>query len=519
MTLAQRLLKRLGLATSAPNTAPNPAPSPSADAVINVAVPERFRASAAPVFVCIVSQEPLANLIPILQNDVKNGSALLLVSPAMKTSIRAAHLQRFLEARGIECHLIDLDDSDLTTLSASANGARDWLLANAQHSHWWVNLTGGTKLMSREIEHALEPYANATLLYVDSGRSRIHLLRSNTSDRYHNLIGVNDYLLAQGFKANGRALSDQPWYRQQSRQFQPLIDAMLSLCAGRYSGGDLAAASNQLAALNVAAQQVIKDRDLKQPLQQETAIQGPVECRSDYWRERFQPQFPRRIAEQAPGAPPKTRGGVLFSLGEAQSPLLEALVAAGALVAGAADEGRYAFADIAPTLLIGGAWLEWYAMAQARSLGFGDEHVKHGQEVLPTTVRQTRYNKNELDLVLVHEARMLIVECKTVRMQGQSDKVSDAIYKLEYLRDNVGSARAQAVLVSANPLQDDELGRLRALGTDVHYCAGADLPRFAEFLELWKANRLAQWKPQAPPKPRGKPPESKRHRAPQPRRS
>ena len=90
---------------------------------------------------------------------------------------------------------------------------------------------------------------------------------------------------------------------------------------------------------------------------------------------------------------------------------------------------------------------------------------------------------NELDAVVVHRNRALVVECKAARVDGGS--TSEWIYKASQLARSVGGALAKALLVSAREFGDADRQRANEYGVDV-LCAG-DLAELSDYLRRWMA--------------------------------
>lgn len=459
-----------------------------------------FRASEAPVWIGIVSQEPLANIIPILQQARTPGERALLVVTAQMQD-KAGRLQRFLQEQGLEVDILPFDVSNLHSITASASAVRSWLDTRADRSRWLLNITGGTKLMSRELERALAPAHNCVIMYADTGAGRIDLPESGTSHRYENVLGVENYLKAQGFTPSA-ALNTKAWYAQAAEEIAPMVKVMHDIALGRYTGGDFDRAGDIIAACNSAAQQVLGHRPLNHRSAPDS-IFASATLRKGAWFDNAAGQFPFPIQEGLQGARPSTQKGFRVGLGTADQAWLRDLRACG--VVAEAPEGskaRFAFPDYRSAMLVGGFWLEWYVMQQVAQLGFQDAYVRHGQEVRWRDDKPRSITTNELDVVLVHQARMLLIECKTIRMRGQSEKAADALYKLEHLRRYIGSVRSEALLVSAAPVTRDETTRIENMGPGVHCCAGRNIASLHQFLRLWRDNRANEWRsfPGSPPR-------------------
>lgn len=88
---------------------------------------------------------------------------------------------------------------------------------------------------------------------------------------------------------------------------------------------------------------------------------------------------------------------------------------------------------------------------------------------------------NEIDAMLVHENRALLVECKTRRQEREAQ---DAIYKLAQLRDRLGGSVASALYLSARPVVEEVLKRAREYRVDV--LAGAEVAGLVQWIRRWQ---------------------------------
>ncbi|TAL46262.1 MAG: DUF1887 family protein, partial [Methylovulum sp.] len=92
--------------------------------------------------------------------------------------------------------------------------------------------------------------------------------------------------------------------------------------------------------------------------------------------------------------------------------------------------------------------------------------------------------KNELDVVFLKNNRLYLIECKTHNDKSKADgKNTDALYKLDSLKDLMGGLQAKAMLVSFNRLNDSDRRRADDLRIDV--CAGTDLAQLPQKLTDW----------------------------------
>lgn len=92
--------------------------------------------------------------------------------------------------------------------------------------------------------------------------------------------------------------------------------------------------------------------------------------------------------------------------------------------------------------------------------------------------------KNELDCAFVAKNRLHIIECKTQKMDGDSDlEIRDAIYKLETLK-RLGGLNSKCMLVSYLPVKNDHFKR-RAADSGIKLVDGTQLGNLKSILIEW----------------------------------
>ncbi|MCX7212140.1 MAG: DUF1887 family CARF protein [Burkholderiales bacterium] len=377
---------------------------------------------------CIATGQNLANLIPALQCAARE--VWILQTPAMHTS--AAHLASALKARGVETTRINFADEQVTALHAQAEAVAERLGRRLVA----INITGGTKLMTLALTETLE-LALATgegslpphLVYTDTVRGRLDWLRpAARSEPMQDILRINDVLLAQGYRrqdGTGGA-EDAHWLRAAGeRRAVTAFMGQHSRTLGRFFG-----------TLNGLAHR---------------ALDAAGRLRESAQHFEFAPGGKAaellRIARDA---------GLVAWNGDTSLSFLSS------------DSASY----------LGGGWVEEYAGLKISGARPSEWAPRLRVKNIDTG------SMNELDAVVVHRNRVLVVECKAARVDGGS--TSEWIYKASQLARSVGGVLAKALLVSAREFGDADRQRATEYGVDV-LCAG-DLAGLSDYLRRWMAS-------------------------------
>jgi hypothetical protein len=145
-----------------------------------------------PTHVCLVSDQSLPNLLPILYEPFKPQRVILLVTPGMKDKV--PRLERVIKDNSCK---VEIRTIDAYAFGAVKNAVENLALEQIEAA---FNLTGGTKVM------ALGAFAAARdlglpVFYLDSREQRILLLHpEEQSFLLPHVLGVKTALRAQGFE-------------------------------------------------------------------------------------------------------------------------------------------------------------------------------------------------------------------------------------------------------------------------------------------------------------------------------
>ncbi len=168
------------------------------------------------IHICLVSKQPLANLIPLKVEALKPEKVILLVSKDMQRE--AQQLQELLhewqikeEVRSIEPY--DLEKAEEVILDA--------LTSFRKEDDITLNITGGTKLMSLAAYGIFRGEEGRSILYVDTQDSCIKVLQPKAEDiPFGKSLNVRSYLKAYGQEV----VNDQKPKKQRKELLYNLIN-------------------------------------------------------------------------------------------------------------------------------------------------------------------------------------------------------------------------------------------------------------------------------------------------------
>jgi hypothetical protein len=144
-------------------------------------------------------------------------------------------------------------------------------------------------------------------------------------------------------------------------------------------------------------------------------------------------------------------------------------------------DGQHFFSSLEAMRYLGGAWLEEWAWLIADDCGLDD--CRSGVFIQASEGgKESSNDDNEMDLVLLHQNRLLIAECKTINWQGANGK-QDILNKLDALGSHARGLFGRSLLVSARPLDDDASRRAGAYGVTV--LQADSLPDLKKEIRKW----------------------------------
>jgi hypothetical protein len=318
----------------------------------------------------------------------------------------------------------DFDDSTPLATKRSAEA----LAMELDGRHVVLHATGGTKLMVLALRDGLRLVeageGKLDIVYADTNGQQIDWLGDEPrTEPMADVLDLQKMLLVQGYRIDGDSRHAQAQQRAQTRA---AMTRDMGDNAGRY--GKVFSA---LANLASRAADGRSDRDLTQLLQ--------------------------------------------YAPGGAFQRLLEQARSEGLLDWDGDVAVTFKSTDIAS--YFAGTWLEEFVLLKL-SGGLGQP----GKYSCGLQVVSGEGVPNELDTMIVHRNRALLVECKTGR---QTDKASDALYKLAQLRDRLGGSVGEALYLSAQEIGDEHRHRAQEYRIDV--MCGEQLAQLVPHLRRWMA--------------------------------
>ncbi len=371
--------------------------------------------------ICLISGQPLPNLIPAFDPALRPERVIQVVSPDMQQ--RARWLEELLKPRGVQVDQWPVNDAwDIEHLQERMLELLETERSAADDLRIALNVTGGTKPMSIAAYESCRAY-DLPIFYVHPETDRVVWLHpsdrpaSELADR----IRIEDFLKAHGVQVEG----------------QP----------GRSVADD--------SLLQIGEEIIDRLGDYQRPL-------GTLNWLA---------QTAQRSLQSEPV--PEQGGGLreLIDLFEWHG-FLER------------ENGRLRFRDEAARFFANGGWLEYRVFDAVRKIRRQDNHIHdiaYGIEVAREQGGKTV--PNELDVAFLRNNRLHLIECKTrqFRGAGEDSPGAETLYKLDTLADLTGGLQARAMLVSYRDIADHDRARARDLRIAV--CAGQQLHHLHEHLK------------------------------------
>ncbi len=381
------------------------------------------------VHVCLVSDQLLANLIPALVRQPRKAHLMVSTEKVEK----GQRLAQLLTATGVEVTWYDqVPDADFTRIFEYARRVSASIKAEHSTELILVNVTGGNKLMAFGFLVAFRS-AGAEIIYLDTAHNRLEIIgESNSLEPVPNVLDVKTYLAAQGFHYESAESEDAGW-KDRCLQRREVTEFL-----GRHAG--------QLLLLFRGLNQII-------------------------WR------WSQNAVSDSSDPTHAFRYRPLGRLSEAIKLLSEYELLQW-------DGDRRIQVDMEKHGdYLSGRWLEEYAWLCARDCGFAD--VQSGVRGYWRSGKHGPVS-NEFDVLAIHDNRMLLIECKTARLDGRGRAIvgQDLVTKIESLGRNASGLFGTTLLVAARDVEPSVAARCQAWNIALR--AADDLAHLRDDLQTWK---------------------------------
>ncbi len=364
------------------------------------------------IHVCILSAQLLANYLPV---KLYKPDIILLVETEYTRRERLGErfqnmVKKYLKSLCLPAKALAPDDDfnklcryflDLSEKIAS--------LKEELGGEVTLNLTGGTKLMAIAAYDMLKKECCQTI-YTNTASGKIDIISSTPPGSMFlpPLLGITEYLMAYGVSPKHYNNENPEWEKKVKSRKSLTLQLAESFSQKKNKGF--------MGVLNAIVQNFLGNNS----------------------GSKISLAFPKQ----------KFRHNVLTN----QKKLLIQCEKNGLLTY---DRGRtIEFQSVEAARYLGGFWLEEYVWFMIKDAGI--EQVRCGQEI-----QWDKKTQNELDIVAIHNNRLLIVECKTRRYAQDSRKDNDTIYKLDSVAKDLRGLYGKKWLISAGKVPEDTITRAK----------------------------------------------------------
>ncbi len=365
------------------------------------------------IHVCIVSDQILPNLIPVLME--RPDKVWLASSREMSARKLDQRLKKQLQRDGVAVEVLsDAPDAGMRAIQEYALGLATAIETAHPSSEITLNATGGNKLMAMGFVEVFRGIAQR-VLYTDTFHRCIERLPSADGTVHSPLqmtevLDVPRYLSVQGF-ATVRAVSDESGWA---------LSVASRKGAAKYLGREAAHLGPLIGTVNALASQALK-RDPGS--RNETLV------------------APRQDLREVP------RGTWAKAMEEL----------AKAKVLGWEPGGReIIFIDVPRTQFLRGGWLEEFAWHIVH-----DEAPHDARMGVTVVIEGAGSGENEFDVLATHGNQLLFIECKTLRFNPDEND-NELAYKLDSLGRQARGLFGETWLLSARDPTPALLERARA---------------------------------------------------------
>ncbi|MDD2760131.1 MAG: DUF1887 family CARF protein [Methylomonas sp.] len=393
-----------------------------------------------PIHLLIVTGQAQANLIPIMQ--FKPDVVALAVSKAMQGNARQfvkllTNLAGYREENIIQFH--DVPDVGLEAIKDRAMEIEDELNRRFPNQPIAYHATGGTKLMALGF---YDVFHSEPVFYTDSEHGQIEVLYKEKSQpiAIDKVLSIESYLFSMDKQIRKRA--DNVW-EDIARQRRSL---------SFWLAQNAEPLEKYWNVINLLAHQALAEQERGKP---------PI---LDQPEQTF-------LAGKTPHGAWKTA--------------LQKCTEAGVCQWDSGNPQRLTFEKANGAQYLSGSWLEEYVWLTASELGC--EQV-YAYVFFTETGNPKDDIRNEMDCLILHNSRLLMVECKTSDFKKGSPKNDGVLYKLDTLERRTGGLFGDAWLASARTL--DAATKNRAQEYKIKVIDGGEIKQMKNRILEWMSGKV-----------------------------
>ncbi|ANE56534.1 Card1-like endonuclease domain-containing protein [Methylomonas sp. DH-1] len=389
------------------------------------------------IHLLIVTGQAQANLIPVMK--LKPEIVALAISEAMKSNAKQfvkllTSLASIQPDNILEFH--DVPDVGLEAIKDRAMEIEDELNQRFPDVPITYHATGGTKLMALGFYDVFHRAPN-TVLYTDTEHGQIEVLypEKNQPLAIGKVLSLDSYLFSMGKQF--RKSADSIW--QDNAKRRRSLSFWLAQNAEKLEG--------YWSVINKLAHEALAEQKRGQ---------APELANSEQWF---------------------LKGKTPFGYWKTA---LEKCSEIGICDWDKENPERLYFNDADGALYLSGGWLEEYTWLTASELGCDEVYAN----VYFTETGNSRNDiRNEIDGLILHNNRLLMIECKTSIFNADNAKSDGIVYKLDTLERRTGGLFGDAWLVSARRL--DDATRNRAREYKIKIIEGGDIKNLKTRIQDW----------------------------------
>lgn len=352
--------------------------------------------------ICIVTGQPLANLIPILH--FKPEKIFLVVTPFMKNKVQS--FQELLKELNFVQEILVLDDCPDTNLSHINAFLAEKLANQLPLEPCIFNLTGGTKMHSFSMYEAFKEreYADK-FIYVDT-QNRLLEYYPKQNELFQNeplpvVLDAKHTLMGMGKVFSKAASEEKTWVSevQQRKELTYLI-----------------------------AQNIV-DKDVKNLIGSLNTIVS-------------------KLYNGGKDSPRENKRDKLHEKPEGQAYKILEQAHSNNLVIWHKETQNIEFRNYKHARYLSGEWLEEYVWLVAQEIGF--EEMYSGLHFTD----KSKQAPNEIDLFIQHQNVALAIECKSATGVRNADNGQNMFHKLSGVASRAGGLMCSKLFVSAFALKN-----------------------------------------------------------------